>query len=53
MMKDTLKLKMQLSEFRKYNDFKKNSGILCKENRLEAYRSVSQYRDMNSYFLII
>jgi len=30
-MKDTLKLRMQLSEFRKYNDFKKTAASFAKK----------------------
>ena len=43
-MKENLKLKRQLAELQKENDFlKKSGGILCEGNRLVAYRFIQQY----------
>ena len=42
-MKENLKLKKQLAELRKENDFLKSSGILCKGNRLETYRFIQKH----------
>lgn len=43
-MKENLRLRKELAELQKENDFsKKSGGILYKGNRLEAYRFIRQY----------
>ena len=42
-MKEDHRLRKELEEAKKENLFLKNSGILCKENRLEAYQLINQY----------
>ena len=45
-MKENLKLKRQLAELQKENDFlKKSGGILCEGNRLEAYRFIQKFNN--------
>ena len=45
-MKEMLRLKRENEELRKENLFlKKSGGILCKGNRLEAYRFIEQYHN--------
>ena len=43
LMKENLRLRRELEEARKENLFKKSGGILCKGNRLEAYRFIEQH----------
>lgn len=45
-MKENLRLRKELEEVKKENDFlKKSSGILCKGNRLEAYYFIKKYSE--------
>ncbi|EGN42470.1 hypothetical protein HMPREF0991_03470, partial [Lachnospiraceae bacterium 2_1_58FAA] len=46
LMKENLRLRKELEEAKKENLFlKKDSGILRKGNRLEAYRFIDQYHE--------
>lgn len=40
-MQENRRLRKELKEVRKENLFLKSSGILCKRNRLEAYRFIA------------
>lgn len=42
-MKENLRLRKELEEAKKRIYSQKSSGILCKENRLEAYRFIEQH----------
>ena len=42
-MEENLKLKRQLAELQKENDFLKKGSILCEENQLEAYRFIQKF----------
>ena len=44
-MKENRRLRAELEEARKENLFLKSVGILCKENRLEAYRFIGENKD--------
>ncbi|MBC8598739.1 IS3 family transposase [Lachnospiraceae bacterium BX10] len=47
LMKENLRLRKELEEAKKENPLlKKSSGILCKGNRLEAYRFIEQYHEL-------
>lgn len=47
LMKEKRRLREELAEVKKENLFlRKSSGILCKGNRLEAYRFIDEYRDL-------
>lgn len=43
-MQEVNKLREELAESKKENDFLKNNGILCEKNRLVAYRFIEQYK---------
>lgn len=43
LMKENLRLRKELEEAKKESIPKKSSGILCKGNRLEAYRFTEQH----------
>lgn len=45
-MKENLRLRKELADRQKENDFFKSSGILWEGNRLEAYRFIQQYGDI-------
>ncbi|HJC49824.1 MAG TPA: IS3 family transposase [Candidatus Anaerostipes avistercoris] len=47
LMKEILRLRRELEESRKENPFlKKSGGILCKGNRLEAYRFIEEHHKL-------
>ncbi|MDL2301059.1 IS3 family transposase [Lachnospiraceae bacterium OttesenSCG-928-D06] len=47
LMKENLRLRKELEESKKENPIlKKSSGILCKGNRLEAYRFIQKYHKL-------